>query len=252
MPRWRLKVLLAANWKMYGSPSQLAAYCEELLPKLEGCPHQVVLCPPFPLLPQAVMLCAGSELAVGAQNCHWAREGAFTGEVSPYLLAEMGVSWVIIAHSERRKLFGETDDTALARTKAAQEAGLSVIFCVGETLAEREGGETLSVLQRQTAVLAGLDPQKLVIAYEPVWAIGTGHNATPAQVAEAHAFIHERLQELTGQAVPVLYGGSVKPQNAGELLATPGVAGALVGGASLDAGSFFAIIQAAPVAGAKG
>jgi len=245
-------VLLAANWKMYGSPSQLAAYCEELLPKLEGGPHQVVLCPPFPLLPQAVMLCAGSELAVGAQNCHWAREGAFTGEVSPYLLAEMGVSWVIIAHSERRKLFGETDDTALARAKAAQEAGLSVIFCVGETLAEREGGETLSVLQRQTAVLAGLDPQKLVIAYEPVWAIGTGHNATPAQVAEAHAFIHERLQELTGQAVPVLYGGSVKPQNAGELLATPGVAGALVGGASLDAGSFFAIIQAAPVAGAKG
>lgn len=245
-------MLLAANWKMYGSPSQLHAYCESLLPQLEGCPHQVVLCPPFPLLPQAVMLCAGSEVAVGAQNCHWAREGAFTGEVSPYLLAEMGASWVIVGHSERRQLFGETDDTAVARAEAAQEAGLSVIFCVGETLSQRQGGETFAVLERQIAQLARLSPAKLVIAYEPVWAIGTGHNATPEQVAEAHAFILGRLETLTGQAVPVLYGGSVKPQNARELLTTPGVAGALVGGASLDAASFYAIIQAAPVAGAKG
>ncbi|MFN3413192.1 MAG: triose-phosphate isomerase [Thermoanaerobaculum sp.] len=245
-------MLLAANWKMYGSPAQLTAYCEDLLPKLEGYPHRVVLCPPFPLLPQAVMLCAGSELAVGAQNCHWAREGAFTGEVSPYLLAEMGVSWVIIGHSERRQLFGESNDTALARASAAQEAGLSVIFCVGETLAQRQAGETFAVLERQTAPLEKLDPKTLVVAYEPVWAIGTGHNATPAQVAEAHAFLRDRLQGLTGQAVPVLYGGSVKPQNAGELLGTPGVAGALVGGASLDAASFFAIIQAAPGDGAKG
>lgn len=245
-------MLLAANWKMYGSPSQLTAYCEELLPRLEGCLHQVVLCPPFPLLPQAVMLCAGSPVAVGAQNCHWAREGAFTGEVSAFLLAEMGVSWVIVAHSERRNLFGETDDTAVARAKAAQEAGLSVIFCVGETLAQRQAGETFAVLERQTAPLEQLDPQRLVVAYEPVWAIGTGHNATPEQVAEAHACIRARLEKLAGQAVPVLYGGSVKPQNAGKLLATFGVAGALVGGASLDAASFYAIIQAAPVAGVKG
>lgn len=245
-------MLLAANWKMYGSPSQLVAYCESLLPQLEDCPHQVVLCPPFPLLAQAAMLCAGSAVVVGAQNCHWAREGAFTGEVSPYLLADMGASWVIVGHSERRQLFGETDDTAVARAQAAQEAGLSVIFCVGETLAQRKAGETFAVLEKQTAPLVKLEPTKLVIAYEPVWAIGTGHNATPQQVAEVHAFLLARLERVAGQAVPVLYGGSVKPQNARELLATPGVSGALVGGASLDAASFYAIIQAAPEVGAEG
>lgn len=243
---------MAANWKMYGSPGKLTEYCESLIPQLEGCPHRVVLCPPFPLLPQAVMLCAGSNLAVGAQNCHWAREGAFTGEVSPWLLAELGVSWVIVGHSERRQLFGDTDRTAVDRARAAQDAGLSVILCVGETLAQRQAGETFAVLERQTALLEGLDPEKLVIAYEPVWAIGTGHNAAPEQVAEAHAFLAERSRRLTGQAVPVLYGGSVKPENAGELLRTPGVAGALVGGASLDVASFSAIIQAAPGGGAKG
>ncbi len=245
-------MLFVANWKMYGSASQLLAYCERLLPQLEQCPHTVVLCPPYPLLAQAVMLCAGSGAAVGAQNCHWAREGAFTGEVSPFLLAETGASWVIVGHSERRQLFGESDDTAAARAQAAQEAGLNVVFCVGETLAQRQAGETFAVLEKQTALLGKLDPERLVVAYEPVWAIGTGHNATPEQVAEAHAFILGRLEGLTGQGVPVLYGGSVKPQNAGELLSTPGVAGALVGGASLDAASFYAIMQAAPATGAKG
>lgn len=239
-------MLLAANWKMHGTPQVLASYCEQLLPRLVGCPHQVVLCPPFPLLPQAVMLCSGSPLAVGAQNAHWEREGAFTGEVSPALLAELGVQWVIIGHSERRQLFGETDLTAARRAKAAQEAGLSVIYCLGETAAERQSGQTLEVLARQLAALAGLDPQRLVVAYEPVWAIGTGQNATPSQVAEAHAFIAQELQELLGEAVRVLYGGSVKAANASQLLATPGVSGALVGGASLDAESFFAIINAAP------
>jgi len=240
-------VLLAANWKMHGSPSSLASYCEALIPELEGCPHQVVLCPPFPLLPSAVMLCAGSRLEVGAQNCHWAREGAFTGEVSPALLAELGVRWVIVGHSERRQLFGETDQSAVERAKAAQQAGLAVIFCVGEALEERETGKTFEVLLRQTSPLGELDPEALVLAYEPVWAIGTGRNATPEQVAEAHAFLGEKLQQLLGRTVPVLYGGSVKPENAGELLSTPGVAGALVGGASLDAGAFRAIINAAPV-----
>jgi len=239
-------VLLAANWKMHGSPSSLGSYCEALIPQLEGCPHQVVLCPPFPLLPAAVMLCAGSNLEVGAQNCHWAREGAFTGEISAFLLAELGVRWVIVGHSERRQLFGETDRTAAQRAKAAQEAGLAVIFCLGETLEEREAGKTLQVLERQASVLAELDPQRLVVAYEPVWAIGTGRNATPAQVAQAHAFLGEKLAALCGKSVPALYGGSVKPENAGQLLATPGVAGALVGGASLDAGAFCAIIASAP------
>jgi triosephosphate isomerase len=242
-------MLLAANWKMYGSPASLTAFCEALLPQLAGCPHQVVLCPPFPLLPQAVMLCAGSPLEVGAQNAHWAKEGAFTGEVSPFLLGELGVRWVIIGHSERRQFFAETDTTAAARAKAVQEAGLSVLYCVGETLAQRQAGETFSVLAQQLEALVGLNPRMLVVAYEPVWAIGTGHNASPAQVAQAHAFIGEKLQDLVGAQVPVVYGGSVKPANARELLSTPGVSGALVGGASLDAEAFFAIIKAAPTGG---
>ncbi|MGC8915947.1 MAG: triose-phosphate isomerase [Thermoanaerobaculum sp.] len=245
-------MIFAANWKMHGSCAQVTAFCEALLPQVEGSPHHIVLCPPFPLLPQAVMLCSGSNVAVGAQNAHWAREGAFTGEVSPFLLAELGVSWVIVGHSERRQFFGESDETAAARAKSAQEAGLMVVYCVGETLAQRQAGETMAVLERQTAAMAGLAAAKLVVAYEPVWAIGTGHHATPEQVAEAHAFIAGRVRDLLGAPVPVVYGGSVKPQNASELLRTPGVAGALVGGASLDAASFFAIIQAAPEVGAKG
>lgn len=239
-------MLFAANWKMHGNPQHLTSYCETILPALESCPHQVVLCPPFPLLAQALMLTSGSALAVGAQNCHWEQKGAFTGEVSPYLLAEMGVRWVIIGHSERRTLFGETDETAAARAQAAQKAGLSVIYCVGESLSEREAGQTFTVLQRQLEPLSRLSEKDLVVAYEPVWAIGTGKNATPDQVEEAHAFIQNLLSRHFGQSPPVLYGGSVKPENAQAILHTQGVAGSLVGGASLDAATFSAIIKAAP------
>ncbi|MGQ9751153.1 MAG: triose-phosphate isomerase [Thermoanaerobaculaceae bacterium] len=239
-------MLFAANWKMHGNPQHLNSYCEAILPVVERCPHQVVLCPPFPLLAQALMLTSGSALTVGAQNCHWEQAGAFTGEVSPYLLAEMGVRWVIVGHSERRALFGETDETAAARGQAAQKAGLSVIYCVGESLLQREAGQTFTVLQRQLEPLARLFWEGLVVAYEPVWAIGTGRNATPTQLAEAHAFIQTTLSRHFGQSPPVLYGGSVKPENAQEILHTQGVAGTLVGGASLDAAAFSAIINAAP------
>ncbi|MCS7181820.1 MAG: triose-phosphate isomerase [Thermoanaerobaculum sp.] len=245
-------MILAANWKMHGSSEHLVSYCEALLPRCESLPHQIVLCPPYPLLPQAVMLCAGSQVQVGAQNCHWHQQGAFTGEVSPWLLVQLGVGWVVVGHSERRQHFGETDGTAAARAKAAQEAGLRVIFCVGETLEERQRGETFEVLQRQLHPLEVLAPTAVVVAYEPVWAIGTGHNASPEQIQQAHQFIQAYMREQGKGEVAVIYGGSVKPENAAEILHTPGVAGALVGGASLDATAFWAIIQAAPQQGGEG
>jgi triosephosphate isomerase len=202
------------------------------------------------LLPAALLIASGSEVAVGAQNCHWADAGAFTGEVAAPMLAELGAQWVIVGHSERRQHFGETDETAAARAKAAQRAGLAVIFCLGETLEQRDAGETLAVLERQSAALAGLDPALLAVAYEPVWAIGTGRNATPAQAQEAHAALRRRAGELLGAeaagTLRILYGGSVKPDNALSLLAQPDVDGALVGGASLDVEGFCAIIHAAP------
>jgi triosephosphate isomerase len=241
---------IAANWKMHGSTASIQAYLEALARTVPDDGPEVVVCPPFPLLPLAVMVAGGSPLAVGAQNCHWEAAGAFTGEVAADLLAELGVTWVITGHSERRTLFGESDATAAARARAAQRAGLGVIFCLGESLEQREKAETFAVLERQSAVLSGLDPARLVVAYEPIWAIGTGRNATPAQAQEAHAFLRARLTDvLGGQAAAelrILYGGSVKPANAAEILAQNDVDGALVGGASLDATAFSAIIQAAP------
>jgi triosephosphate isomerase (TIM) len=178
-----------------------------------------------------------SGLRVFAQNVHWAPEGAFTGEVSAEMLAELGVAGAIVGHSERRQYFGETDETAWSRAEHALSAGLNVIYCVGEVESEREAGHTEEVLRRQLAVLEA--HERLVIAYEPVWAIGTGKTATPEQAQEAHAFVKSRCD------VPVLYGGSVKPENAEELLSEPDVDGALVGGASLDLDSFTAICQTA-------
>jgi triosephosphate isomerase len=230
-------VLIAGNWKMYKRSAETAGFCIELksrLADLEGV--EVAVCPPFTSLAVAVQMLAGTDIAVAAQNVHWELEGAFTGEVSAPMLRELGVYGAIVGHSERRQLFCETDETVAKRARAALDAGLSVIACVGETEAEREAGETEAVLRRQLSVLEAED--NLVVAYEPVWAIGTGKTATPEIAQEAHAFIKGLVD------VPVLYGGSVKPENAAELLGQPDVDGALVGGASLDVESFAAICLA--------
>jgi triosephosphate isomerase (TIM) len=221
--------LLAANWKMYKGPAETRAFCGAFEPPAGV---EAVLCPPFVSLAAALE----SPHAVFAQNVHWADEGAFTGEVSAPMLLELGVAGAIVGHSERRQYFGETDETVRLRAEHALEAGLRVIACVGELEHEREGGETDEVLRRQVSVLPR--HERLVVAYEPVWAIGTGKTATPEQAQEAHALIKSLLD------VPVLYGGSVKPENAAELLGRPDVDGALVGGASLDVESFTAICRA--------
>ena len=229
-------MLIAGNWKMYKGPAETAEFCVDLKRRLDDLDAvDVAVCPPFTSLAVAVQILAGTEIAVAAQNVHWEREGAFTGEVSAPMLRELGVYGAIVGHSERRQYFGETDATVAKRAKAALEAGLSVIACVGETETEREAGETKDVLRRQVSVLEGED--NLVVAYEPVWAIGTGKTATPELAQEAHAFIKALYD------VPVLYGGSVKPENAAELMAMPGIDGALVGGASLEVDSFAAIVE---------
>ena len=228
-------MLIAGNWKMFKGPAETAAFCLELRGAEVGV-ADVVVCPPFVSLATAVQLLAGTEIAVAAQNVHWDSEGAFTGEVSPTMLRELGVYGAIVGHSERRQFFGETDETVARRAEAALAAGLSVIACVGETQAEREAGETEEVLRRQMSVLPHDD--QLVVAYEPVWAIGTGKTATPQMAQDAHSFIKSLLD------APVLYGGSVKPDNAEELLRQDVIDGALVGGASLDLESFVAICRA--------
>ncbi|HEX7083235.1 MAG TPA: triose-phosphate isomerase [Gaiellaceae bacterium] len=230
-------MLIAGNWKMFKGPAEAGDFCRALRETDLPDGVDVVVCPPYVSLDEAVQLLAGTEIGVFAQNCHWADNGAFTGEISAPMLRELGVYGTIVGHSERRQLFGETDETVARRTEAALGAGLHVIACVGETEAEREAGETESVLRRQIAVLQHDD--NLVIAYEPVWAIGTGRTATPPMAQEAHDLIKSLLE------VPVLYGGSVKPENAGELMAQHAIDGALVGGASLDVDSFAAICRAA-------
>jgi triosephosphate isomerase len=227
-------MLIAGNWKMFKTPSETEAFCRAFEPP-PGV--DVVICPPYASIREAV---AGG-LAVFAQNVHWAAEGAFTGEISAPMLLELGVGGSLVGHSERRQYFGETDETVARRTSAALEAGLSVIACVGESEEEREAGQTELVLRLQVESVRDAvgAHERLVIAYEPVWAIGTGRMATPDQAQEAHAFIKGVCD------VPVLYGGSVKPETAGEILAQPDVDGALVGGASLEVESFTAICQTA-------
>jgi triosephosphate isomerase (TIM) len=217
-------VIVVGNWKMYRGPDPAA---------LAGL--DAIVCPPFTRLRD----CVAAGLVTYAQNVHWEPEGAFTGEISAQMLLELGVTGSLVGHSERRQYFGETDETVALRTRAALDAGLDVIACVGETLAEREAGETEEVLRRQLSVLQPHD--RLTIAYEPVWAIGTGLTATPETAQEAHAFIKSLLER------PVLYGGSVKPDNAAALFAQPDVDGGLVGGASLDIDSFRVICEAARI-----
>lgn len=229
--------LIAGNWKMFKGPDEAGAFCRALRERRLPDDVDVVVCPPYVSLEAAVRALAGTEIGVFAQSCHWDDEGAFTGEVSAPMLRELGVYGTLVGHSERRQWFGETDETVARRTAAALAAGLFVIACVGETLDEREAGETEAVLHRQVSVLEHDD--NLVVAYEPVWAIGTGKTATPELAQQAHEVVKELLD------VPVLYGGSVKPENAAELLAQPAVDGALVGGASLELESFAAICQSA-------
>ena len=226
--------LIAGNWKMFKGPRETREFCEAFSAP-EGV--EAVLCPPFVSLQTAV----DSGQTVFAQNVHWAAEGAYTGEVSAPMLLELGVTGAIVGHSERRQYFGETDETVARRTAAALEAGLRVIACVGESLEERQSGQMELVLRLHVESIRDAVGQheNLVIAYEPVWAIGTGQTATPDQAREAHGFVKSLLD------VPVLYGGSVKPENAEELLSEAGVDGALVGGASLDVESFTAICRAA-------
>jgi triosephosphate isomerase len=237
-------VLIAGNWKMYKTARETLEFCAALRDRLgELDAVDIIVCPPYTSLDEAVGVLAATEIAVFAQNAHWEREGPFTGEVSPTMLRELGVTGSLVAHSERRQLFAETDESAARRIDGLLDAGMHVIACVGETEAERDTGETGAVIRRQVAAIEGAvddeNLERLAIAYEPVWAIGTGRTATPDQAEEAHALIKGMLD------VRVLYGGSVKPENAEELLAQPDVDGALVGGASLEVESFASICETA-------
>jgi triosephosphate isomerase len=229
-------MLVAGNWKMFKGLAETTSFCAALR-ELDLGDAEVAVCPPSTSLATAVGLLADTDIGVFAQNVHWETEGAFTGEISVLMLLELGVYGTIVGHSERRQYFGETDETTGRRAQAALAAGLHVIACVGETETEREAGETEEVLRRQASVLEPDD--SLVIAYEPVWAIGTGKTATPELAQEAHELIKSLID------APVLYGGSVRPDNAADLFAQPAVDGALVGGASLDLDSFAAICRAA-------
>ncbi len=242
---------IAANWKMYKTVHEAVAFVKEFRTLVKDVHDvEIVVAPPFTAIRSTADASHGSNIGVAGQNLYWEREGAFTGEISAAMLKEAGAEYVIIGHSERRRLFGETDETVNRKLLAAQTAQLTPIVCIGETLDERERNETLTVLDRQ--IKGGLDSLSsdqiagLVIAYEPVWAIGTGRNATPDQAGEAHAHIRSRLRQwFGGQAADqchIIYGGSVKPDNIRELSSIADVDGALVGGASLDVRGFFEIV----------
>ena len=246
------KKLLAANWKMYKNPTQTRDFFHNFLPLVAGHTRdEIVVCPPYIDLYVAIEAARGTNVAIGAQNLYWEKEGAFTGEISPSMLVDIGCTDVIIGHCERRQYFGETDDMVNFKLKAALEAGLTAIVCVGEVLEEREANLTEDVLRRQCLrafhAISSKKATKLVVAYEPVWAIGTGKTATPRLAAEAHLLIRGEAAKAFGeefsQSLRILYGGSVKPENAKALMAEEEIDGALVGGASLDPKSFAAICK---------
>ena len=244
--------VIAGNWKMYRTAREAGEAIRALRGLVTDVTEvEIVVCPPFPALPAAVEAARGSRIRIGAQDCHWEKEGAFTGEVSVPMLADLGCSHVIVGHSERRQFFGETDATVDRKIDAVLAHGLSGIACLGETLQEREQGKTLAVLERQLrgGFARHLGSPRLVIAYEPVWAIGTGKTASPAQAQEAHAFLRQLVGQMAGPEVAarirILYGGSVKPENIGALMAQADVDGGLVGGASLDPGTFARIVAGA-------
>jgi triosephosphate isomerase (TIM) len=246
------KKLMAANWKMYKTPDQTRDFFRDFLPLIsDHTRDEIAVCPPFVCVPAAVDAAKGSNIAIGGQNLHWEKEGAYTGEISAGMLLATGCTHVIIGHSERRQYFGETDDTVNLKLKIALEAGLTPIVCVGEVLEEREAGLTEDVLRRQCLrafhAISGKKAGKLVVAYEPVWAIGTGKTATPQLAAEAHVLIRGEAAKAFGDkladSLRILYGGSVKPENAKALMSEEEIDGALVGGASLNASSFASIVN---------
>jgi triosephosphate isomerase (TIM) len=242
---------IAANWKMHKTVAEAAEFIDALLPRIAATQNDVVVCAPFTALTAVVERRYGTAVKVAAQNMHEEGSGAFTGEVSAPMLVELDVEAVVLGHSERRQYFGETDEALARKVPAALAAGLEPILCIGETESARDAGETETVLERQLqADLANLESKQIdgvVIAYEPIWAIGTGRTATPEQAQEVCAFIRDvvRMRGADSGAVRILYGGSVKPGNAAELLGLPDVDGALVGGASLDPEEFAAIVEAA-------
>jgi triosephosphate isomerase len=244
--------LIAANWKMYKDPEQTAGFFSDFLPLIwEHERDEIVVCPPYVNIHAALEAAKGSRVAIGAQDLYWKNEGAFTGEISAPMLVAIECTHVIIGHSERRQYFGETDDTVNLKLKAALEHGLTPIVCVGEVLEEREAGLTEDVLRRQCLrafnALSAQKAAKLVIAYEPVWAIGTGKTATPAMASDAHVIIRAEAAKAFGDEfaaqLRILYGGSVKSENAKALMSQEEIDGALVGGASLDPKSFAAIVK---------
>ena len=244
--------VIAGNWKMYKTQAETRAFFAALQPLVAGSTHcDIVVAPAFTALAVAVEAARGSAISIAAQDLHWAAEGALTGEVSAKMLVETGCRYALVGHSERRQYFGETDAWVNKKTKAALEAGLAPIACVGETLQEREAGQTEAVLERQFrggfAALTGAEFSRIIIAYEPVWAIGTGRTATPEMAAEAHRFLRKlaaaSFTPERAAALRILYGGSVKPDNIKGLMAQVEIDGALVGGASLDAQSFASIVN---------
>ena len=248
------KKIIAGNWKMNIKPSETAALVKAVAESTKDFAGvDIVCCTPAIDIPAAVATAEGTQVEVGAENAHWEASGAFTGEISTPMLIDAGAKYVIIGHSERRQYFGETDETVNKRTRAVIAAGLTAIVCVGETLEEREAGKLNEVIERQMNVglkdVSAADCAKLVIAYEPVWAIGTGKTATPDQAQEVHALIREILAKLVGaetaETVRIQYGGSMKPSNAAELLAKKDIDGGLIGGAALKAADFAGIIEAA-------
>lgn len=255
MDKAKRKAVIAGNWKMNKTAAGAKELIEALLPAVKDADCGVVICTPYTDLPLAAELTRSSKVEVGAQNVHFEKSGAFTGEISAEMLCELGVGYAVVGHSERRQYFGETDETVNKRAKAAVEAGLTAIVCVGESLAQREQGVTEELVRMQTKIaLLGFSAEemkKVIIAYEPVWAIGTGRTATAEQAEEVCAAIRAVLAELYGQAVAdgvtIQYGGSMNAANAAELLGKPNVDGGLIGGASLKAVDFAEIVKAASV-----
>ena len=248
------KPVIAGNWKLFKTSAEAVELVSGLLPLVSGADNvEIVVAPVFTVLDRVNRVIAGSNVKLSAQDCYWEAEGAFTGEVSPRMLLDAGCSHVIIGHSERRQYFGETDETVNKKLKAAVASGLIILFCIGETLAERESGRTFEVLKRQIAgglaAVPETDLAHVIVAYEPVWAIGTGKTASDDQAQEAHAFIRGEIKGLysasAADSMRILYGGSVKPDNIAGLISRPDIDGALVGGASLKADSFAALVNAA-------
>jgi triosephosphate isomerase len=244
--------ILAGNWKMYKGEAEAVEFVEKLKKELPpNSIYKIVVCPPFIALSEVGKRLNGSFIHLGAQNVHWEREGAFTGEISPVMLKELGVEYVIVGHSERRKYFCETDETVRLKVKVVLENGMVPILCVGETLEERERGKEKDVVKRQLlTALEGLkmeEIERIVIAYEPVWAIGTGKTATPEEAQRMHRFLRElidgNIERGMGEIIPIIYGGSVKPENIYHLTREPDIDGALIGGASLKIETFSAIVN---------